>query len=153
MYRYRTARHDDYDGMLRVLETANMHHIPSEEVDELRVQDCFVCTDKEGTIVGMCSWKSIDNEECKTVLMAVSPEHKGMNIGHTLQTMRMVAAHWYGHDVMITNADRPDTITWYKKNFGYYEIGVIKKEHEFGLPDVHEWTTLETHLGEFFRVE
>ena len=55
------------------------------------------------------------------------------------------------YEHMITNADRPDTIDWYKKHFGYEKVGSIPKEHEFGLPDVHEWTTLRTNLKEWYE--
>ncbi|HEY6770967.1 MAG TPA: hypothetical protein VI035_00800 [Solirubrobacterales bacterium] len=37
---------------------------------------------------------------------------------------------------VITNADRPETIAWYKRHFGYREVGEVAKLHEFGLPDV-----------------
>jgi ribosomal-protein-alanine N-acetyltransferase len=47
---------------------------------------------------------------------------------------------------VITNADRPETIEWYKRHFGYEVVGEITKLHEFGLPDVDRWTTLEASL-------
>ena len=50
-----------------------------------------------------------------------------------------------GAKKVVTNADRPKSINWYKKQ-GYVEVGSYPKIHEFGLPDVHEWTTLELML-------
>ena len=47
---------------------------------------------------------------------------------------------------VITNADRPETIAWYKRHFGYREVAEVPKLHEFGLPDVDRWTTLEADL-------
>jgi len=136
--------------MLTVLETANMHYVPSEEMTELAWQKCFVaerCSDRK--IVGMSGWTMTGPATAKTTLMAVLPECKGYNIGHMLQTVRMVAAYYSGATRMITNADRPETIDWYQRKFGYREIGKLPKVHEFGLPDVWEWTTLETDLKGF----
>ena len=47
---------------------------------------------------------------------------------------------------VITNADRPETIAWYERHFGYRKVGSVRKVHEFGLPDVDSWTTLEAPL-------
>jgi len=47
---------------------------------------------------------------------------------------------------VITNADRPDIILWYKKHYGYYKIGTLQKEASFGLDDISYWTTLEMDL-------
>jgi hypothetical protein len=47
---------------------------------------------------------------------------------------------------VITNADRPETIAWYERHFGYRRVGEVEKLHEFGLPDVDRWTTLEAPL-------
>ena len=151
MYRYRPARKSDYPAMLSVLETVNMHYVPSKEVQTLDWKKCFVTEDGEGKVVGMSGWDALNITCAKTTLMAVLPECRGHNVGHTLQTIRMMVAYHKGFEWMITNADRPDTIAWYKKNFGYYEVGSIPKEHEFGLPDVHEWTTLRTDLKEWYE--
>ena len=151
MYIYRPARIKDYPSMLQVLETANMHHIPSKEVPKLDWKHCFVATNKKGKIVGMSGWEPVNEMICKTTLMAVLPECKGFGVGNTLQTIRMIVAYQHGFEFLITNADRPHAIAWYKKNFGYIEIGKLPKEHEFGLPDVHEWTTLKTNLKEWYE--
>jgi hypothetical protein len=45
-----------------------------------------------------------------------------------------------------TNADLPDTIAWYKRNFGYREVGTLAKVHEFGDPQRDHWITLECDL-------
>jgi uncharacterized protein (DUF849 family) len=55
-----------------------------------------------------------------------------------------------GCKVVITNADRPETIVWYKKHFGYHEVGKLPKLCYFGLETVHEWTTLECDLIDYF---
>ena len=151
MYRYRPARKRDYQAMLEVLETVNMHHIPSLEVRELDWRYCFVAESREGKIVGMSGWARLNKRCAKTTLMAVLPECRGHDVGHALQTIRMITAYHNNYEHMVTNADRPDTIAWYKKNFGYEEVGKLPKEHEFGLTDVHEWTTLRTSLKEWYE--
>jgi hypothetical protein len=45
-----------------------------------------------------------------------------------------------------TNADRATTIAWYKRHFGYEEVGALAKLAEFGDPGVDSWTTLEADL-------
>ena len=82
MYIYRPARIKDYTNMLKVLETANMHHIPSREVPKLDWKYCFVATNKEGKIVGMSGWEPVNEKSCKTTLMAVLPECKGFGVGN-----------------------------------------------------------------------
>lgn len=151
MYRYRPAREADYPAMLEVLKTVNMHYIPSLEVRELDWRKCFVAENREGEIVGMSGWDRLNKRCAKTTLMAVLPSCRGYDVGHTLQTIRMITAYHNRYEQMVTNADRPDTIAWYKKNFGYEEVGKLPKEHEFGLTDVHEWTTLRTNLKEWYE--
>ena len=51
-----------------------------------------------------------------------------------------------GADRVVTNADRPETIAWYERHFGYERVGSVPKVAEFGLPDVDSWTTLEASL-------
>jgi hypothetical protein len=63
-----------------------------------------------------------------------------------LQELRMEKMREAGAKRVITNADRPETIAWYKRHFGYREVGETPKLHEFGLPDVDHWTTLEADL-------
>lgn len=86
----------------------------------------------------------------KTTLLAVMPECKGMGIGKELQYARMKEMHDKGVKVLTTNADRMDTILWYKKHFGYHQVGKLEKLMPFGLLDVNFWTTLETDLDKYF---
>ncbi len=78
--------------------------------------------------------------------MAVLPSCRGWGIGMRLQARRMEALCARGIRTLVTNADRPATIAWYKKHFGYREIGAIAKIHPFGDPDVSHWTTLQSDL-------
>ncbi|MFH1216033.1 MAG: GNAT family N-acetyltransferase [Pseudomonadota bacterium] len=142
----RSARDADLPAILQVLETANMHHIPSEEMAELDLHCCFVA-EAEGDIIGMSGYKVLTEAEAKTTVMAVLPEYRGWGVGRALQVRRMLALQEKNIRFLTTNADRPEVIAWYKKHFGYQEIGKLDKIHEFGRPDINQWTTLRTDLS------
>ncbi len=143
--RVEQARADDMEGMLRVLETANMHRIPSEEMPELDWRCCFVARAGQ-RVVGMSGYKMLSETEGKTTLMAVDPAYRRYGLGMRLQSARLRAMASLGAQTVVTNADRPVAIAWYKKHFAYRQIGTEPKVHEFGDPDVQEWTTLEMDL-------
>jgi predicted N-acetyltransferase YhbS len=71
-----------------------------------------------------------------------------MGIGAALQQARLEAMHRAGVRSVVTNADRPRTIEWYKR-YGYREVGKLTKVAPFGDPDVGDWTTLELDLGAY----
>jgi len=144
-YLIRPARLEDVPAMLEVLKTVNMHHIPSVEMPELDYR-CYFVAEVEGRIIGICGYKILSATEGKTTLLAVLPDYRRWGVGRALQVKRMRVLLDQGIRFLLTNADRPETITWYKKHFGYQEIGFLAKEHEFGLPNVHYWTTLKTDL-------
>lgn len=139
------AQAEDMAGMLAVLQTANMHHVPSEEMPELDWRCCFVAR-SAGRVVGMSGYKLLSETVGKTTLMVVDPAFRRYGLGMRLQTARLRAMVALGARTVVTNADRPVTIQWYKKHFAYRQIGTVPKVHEFGDPDVHEWTTLEMDL-------
>ncbi len=143
--RIEKARADDMAGMLVVLETANMHHVPSVEMPELDWRCCFVARVGE-QVVGMSGYKLLSETVGKTTLMAVDPAYRRYGLGMRLQTARLHTMSALGATTVVTNADRPVTIAWYKKHFGYRQVGSVPKEHEFGNPDANEWTTLEMDL-------
>ena len=139
------ARDAHRDEIMAVLETANMHHIPSAEMPALDLRHAWVAV-MTGRVVGFCGLTMLDGCRAKTTLLAVLPECRRYGIGRRLQEKRMLAALDLGATTLITNADRPETIAWYRKHFGYREMGHLKKAHEFGLPDVDQWTPLATDL-------
>lgn len=47
---------------------------------------------------------------------------------------------------VVTTADRPETIEWYRRNFDYRIVGKVENQHQFGLPGIDHWTTLEAEL-------
>jgi hypothetical protein len=56
-----------------------------------------------------------------------------------------------GVDTVTTNADRPETIAWYKSRFGYREVGKLQKIHDFGRSDIDHWTTLQLDLKAYME--
>ena len=146
LFTIRPARAMDLPAMMEVLRSANMHYIPSPEMPELDLHCCCVAEVKSG-VAGMSGYKILSAREAKTTLMAVLPEFRGWGIGRALQEWRMRELSRRGIQLLLTNADRPETIAWYKRHFGYREIGSLPKEHEFGHPDIFRWTTLEVDLN------
>lgn len=141
----RPAQESDVPAILEIMETANMHHVPSPEMEELNWK-CFFVAMCDGKIVGAAGFKVLNPGEGKTTLMTVHPDYRRLGIGMMLQKKRMLALKKLGIKTLYTNADIPETIKWYKKNFGYKEIGKLKKLHSFGDPRIDEWTTLKTDL-------
>lgn len=146
----RPARPSDRDAVLEVLETANFHHIPSPEMPELDLDRYFVA-ERGDTIVGVAGFTVLEDGRGKTTLLAVRPQHRGRGIGGRLQERRMLAMRDLGCGTVVTNADLPATIDWYKREFGYEEVGTLEKQHEFGDPDIDRWTTLEADIDRWYR--
>ena len=149
-YSIEYARADDRDAILAVMRYYNMHHVPSAEMEELDL-DRFLVARIGETVVGAGGYKLLNESKAKTTLLGVIPEYSGLGIGKALQLRRMEAVYALGARTMLTNADRPETILWYKKHFRYRPVGRLKKMCAFGLEDVDHWTTIETDLEAFFR--
>jgi ribosomal-protein-alanine N-acetyltransferase len=133
------------------METANMHYVPSPEMPELDWKSFFLAL-VDGEVVGAAGYRILSASEAKTTLMAVKPDYRGSGVGKALQERRMLEISGKGIKTLITNADVPETITWYKKHFSYEEAGKIKKIHEFGQPEISEWTTLRVDLVKWREV-
>ncbi len=146
--RYRAADASDWDAVLRVLATANFLPVPSPEVPEFDLDRAFVAED-EGEIVGVSGFKVMPDGSGKTTLMAVHPRYRGRGVGQRLQELRMEAMLEGGCTKVVTNADRPATIAWYQRKFGYRAVGSVAKLHEFGDPEIDRWTTLEADLEDW----
>jgi ribosomal-protein-alanine N-acetyltransferase len=148
-YSLRPARlPEDRGAMLKVLSTVNMHHVPSPEMDDFDVGRWFVA-EVDGRVVGVAGFRILrdaDGPMGKTTLLAVYPDERTRGIGRALQSLRMELMRDAGATRVVTNADRPETIEWYRRHFGYRVVGEVEKLHEFGLPDVDRWTTLEAPL-------
>ena len=144
-YKIRFTKPKDIPSIISLMEPYNMHHIPSPEMGELD-DKFFLVAEVNGKIIGAAGFNFIDSNTGKTTLLAVHPGFIHMGIGKKLQAYRMEILAGFGCSRIITNADRPETIAWYKKNFGYREIGSLPKIHSFGREDIDRWTTLESSL-------
>ncbi|MCG8343914.1 MAG: GNAT family N-acetyltransferase [Chlorobiales bacterium] len=151
-YQIEKASRNDREAILKVMEPWNMHHVPSEEMDELDLS-CFFVARVSGNIVGAAGYKLLTTEKGKTTLLGIRPEFSGMGLGRALQDARLEAMYALGIKRVVTNADRPETIIWYKKHYGYREIGSLKKICDFGLSDVDHWTTLEMDLEKYMSTK
>lgn len=135
----------DQPDVMRLLNVANMHYIPSAEMPGVTWENYTVAR-MDGNIVGFAGYKILSATEAKTELMVVDPVCRGLGVGMRLQTIRMEEMAGLGIRTLITNSDLPASIDWYKRHFGYREVGRLKKEHTFGSPDIDYWTTLQVDL-------
>ncbi len=140
------ARPGDRDAILAVMRSANMHRVPSPEMPELDLERFFVAR-IDGEVVGAAGYALLGEGRGKTMLLAVRPEHGGNGVGAALQDARLERMRELGAERVTTNADRPGTIAWYRRAYGYREVGRLAKLHEFGDPGVDHWTTLELDLA------
>jgi ribosomal-protein-alanine N-acetyltransferase len=138
----------DFEAILKVMEPWNMHHVPSREMEELDLA-CFFVARVSGHVAGAAGYRQLSPTEGKTTLLGILPEFSGMGIGKALQDARLEAMHSLGIRRVTTNADRPETILWYKKHYGYRQVGTLKKICDFSLSDVDHWTTLEMDLDAY----
>ena len=149
----RRMREEDLPGALRVLAHWNMApvapspEVPDPERSRLDVGRSFVA-EVEGRIVGVASYILHSPEYAETASHAVDPAFRGSGVGRALQLARLREMKALGVRRVRTETDRPETIAWLVKHFGYRVTGRNPKKHAFSLADVREWTVLELDLGE-----
>lgn len=122
--------------------------IPNPERTTLNIENSFVALD-DGKLVGVASYIILSAETAETASLAVAKGCQGLGVGYLLQKARLEEMRCKGIKMVRTETDRPDTIDWYVKKFGYSIVGTNRKKHSFSLPDVDFWTVLEldlTHL-------
>lgn len=117
---------------------------------ELDLEKFFVA-EVDGLVVGVAGYTVLEDGEGKTTLMAVDPAYRRHGLGRRLQEMHMLTLRDLGCRTVTTNADLPETIAWYKKNFAYEEIGTLPKIHEFGDPGIGHWTTIRADIERWYR--
>ncbi len=144
----RRAQPEDREAILEVMRPWNMHHVPSPEMESIDLS-CFFVARVDGRVVGAAGYKVLSEGQGKTTLLGVLPEYTGLGIGRVLQEARLREMARLGVERVTTNADRPATIAWYKRLFGYREIGSLKKLHSFGDPNIDRWATLQIDLLEY----
>jgi len=151
MVKIEPAGQGDREPILQVMKFWNMHHVPSREMEELNLRNFFVAK-VDGKIVGASGFKMIRSDVGKTTLLSVDPSYNGMGIGQKLQDARLLAMHKWGAKSVITNADRPETISWYMKHYGYFDTGLrVPKVHSFGDDSIDHWTTIEMDLEKWVK--
>jgi len=125
-------------NMVPVAPTADC---PEPEATGLEVGSTFVAL-VEGAIVGVSSYVLRGAGSAETASLAVAPEWRGKGIGEKLQRARLAALKARGIRHVRTETDRPETIAWYQRKFGYRVAGTVPKKHAFSLEHVPHWTVL-----------
>lgn len=147
----RKMRPEDVPGALRVLTQWNMApRVPSAEVPNSQRTsmdngNAFVA-EAGGRIVGTCSYFLIGDGWAETASLAVDPEPRFAGVGVLLQQARLDEMRGRGVRRVRTETDRPATVRWYVRRFGYRTVGTDPKTDASGLPDVDHWTVLELDL-------
>lgn len=147
----RKMREDDLNDALALLAEWNMApraptaETPDPERTTLNVDNSFVAM-HNGNLVGVASYIVLSAETAETASLAVAKACRGLGVGYLLQQARLEEMRHKGIKILQTETDRPETIDWYVKKFGYRIVGTHQKKHGFSLPDVDHWTVLELDL-------
>lgn len=153
----RKMKSEDMEAVIEILSKWNMApvkftpEIPEPIRSSININNSFVALDGK-RIVGVCSYSIHSSELAETASLALEPEYRGKGIGHKLQMARLKEMKEKGVKKLITHADRPETISWYIKKFGYRIIGKEKKRHPWSRYDIDYRTVLELDL-ESYEIE
>lgn len=149
----RKMRDDDLPVCMSILESWNMapclpsDDIPNPERTGIDVANSFVA-EVNGRVVGTCGYIIHSREFAETASLAVDPLFSDAGVGARLQRARLDELHRRGILRVRTEADRPETILWYIKLFGYRIVGTNPKKHAFSREDVDRWTVLELDMNQ-----
>jgi predicted N-acetyltransferase YhbS len=147
----RLMRDQDWERVLAILGHWGMAPVepsvdcPEPEHSGLEVGKTLVAT-AGGRVVGVASYRLLGKRLASTESLAVDPDWIGCGAAEKLQLARLATMRLLGIERVRTTADRPRTITWYVKRFGYRITGVEPKRHPFGVSGVPDWTVLELDL-------
>lgn len=144
------ASPNDKDEIINVLKPWNMHRIPSAEAEKIDFK-CFFVAKIANKIVGVAGYKLLSDDKGKTRLLAVYPELQGTGIGKALQDARLEAMFAVGVKTVLSYPDRTEMIVWYKKHYGYIEIGKRKKLSDHSLTNVNYTQVLELDLIKYMK--
>ena len=153
-YRIRKMLPGDLPEAMALLDRWSMAPTPdlaNAERSGIEIDHAFVAVDDRGCLVGVGSYLLHSDELAETASLAVSPGVKGSGVGGCLQVARLEEMLARGVRRVRTETDRPETIAWYLRKFGYCIVGSNPKKHAFSLPDVDSWTVLELDLIEWAR--
>ena len=147
----RSMKAADTSAALCILRAWNMAPVQPEgpiqeaERSELVVENSFVA-ELDNTLVGVCSMIIHSPTLAETASLAVETSARGTGAGYLLQVTRLREMRRRGITTVHTETDRPETIDWYIRKFGYKKVGTDPKKHNFSLDDVDEWTVLRLDL-------
>ena len=150
----RKIRESEVPQAMAILEKWNMapraatDNEPNPERESLILEHTFVALDCD-QMAGVCSYLILSEEEAETASLAVNPLYKGKGIGYALQLARLKEMKKKGFKRVHTETDRPETINWYIKKFGYRKVGINPKKPDFSLKNVDYWTVLKLDLENF----
>lgn len=142
---------DDMERVVEILDCWGMAPVapgpehPDPERSGLEVGRTLVAS-MQDRVVGVASYVIESERFAVTESLAVDPAWIGRGIGMRLHRARLAALRAQGIEKVRTEADRPRTIAWYVRHFGYRIAGTVPKKHAFGLEGVAEWTVLELDL-------
>jgi len=145
-------RPEDLPRVMEILACWNMApQVPSParpdpERSSILVENSFVAL-AGSELVGIASYILHGNGIAETASLAVDPRWLGAGAGDQLQRARLSEMRARGVRKVRTEADRPETIEWYVRKFGYRVTGTVRKKHPFSLEDVEVWTILELDLS------
>jgi ribosomal protein S18 acetylase RimI-like enzyme len=178
----RKVRPADIDAVIEALRPFNFHvleprdgapldedwggsFVVRNEITVLDLDHGFVAV-HEGTVVGFCHYKRLDDETVKTTLLSVPPRYRRHGFGRALQEARMREAYEAGYRRMVTYTENPDAQRWYRDHFGYREAGEEPVLHRiyffpvegrvvwgihYGFKEYPIQKKLECDLGAFFE--
>ncbi len=149
----RKMKTEDLERCMEILSQWNMapkttveeSDHPEPERSYIHMKNAFVALDGD-RVVGVCSYMDRTSELVETANLAVDPSYKGKGVGNRLQRARLREMKKRGFKRVRTETDRPETIQWYKRKFGYEVFGKIEKRYKFSLEAVDHWTQLEMDL-------
>ncbi len=150
-FKIRKIEKGEIDAAMAILKKWNMapleatENIPNPERESLDLKHTFVAL-KDDKIIGVCSYLVLSDEEAETASLAVDPILKGKGVGYALQIARLKEMKSRGFSRVHTETDRPETVKWFIKKFGYKVVGTNPKKHDFSLKDVDHWTVLKLDL-------
>ena len=147
----RKMRPDEAGRTIEILAQWNMAPVaPSAAVPEPERTgldpDCTFVAVAEDTIVGVGSYILLGDGWAETASLAVEPGWRGKGVGEALQRARINELKTRGIRHVRTETDRPETIAWYVRKFGYHITGTAPKKHAFSLTGVAHWTVLTLDL-------
>jgi predicted N-acetyltransferase YhbS len=145
----RKMRAEDLGAAIALLARWNLAPTPDRPDAEragLDVANSFVAVAGD-FVIGVASYILAGGDRAETASLAVDPAWRGRGVGAALQAARLAELKARGVRHVRTEADRPETIDWYVRKFGYRIAGKARKKHPFSLHDVEEWTVLELDLA------